>query len=382
MPGQLMHKRKNSWVIRIQKLLDRKGKPIYKTIKFEGDRTAARAELDRLLREQAEGSEVTPPDITVNEYFDCWLETVAANRYSYKTLEGYKGIIAYDARPLIGGFKLSELQPNQVQLIFNAMTARGVCSNTQRRLFSVLSTAFDPGVAWGWLESNPLSRLKIPRRRAKEVSALSEEETRTFLAVTDKGRHAEYFRLAVVTGMRPGEIAGLRWDDVDFVRCTVSVQRSLVWKTKISDGWILVPTKTERGRREISIPKSLIDALAGLKRRQEEVRSKAGPSYQNEGFVFANRWGRPVYPRHFVRRVFKVALVRAGLPRTIRLYDLRHTSATLLLRAGEHIKVVSERLGHSAVWITLEIYVHILPGMKRDAATRIDSLLKDDTDQR
>ncbi|MGH9871545.1 MAG: tyrosine-type recombinase/integrase [Pyrinomonadaceae bacterium] len=379
MPGQLIHKRKNYWVIRIHKRLDREGKQVYRTIKFEGDRSAARAELDRLLREQAEGREVTSPEITVNEYLDSWLETVAANRYSYKTLEGYKGIIAYDARPLIGDFKLSELQPNQVQRIFNAMTARGVCSNTQRRLFSVISRAFDAAVAWGWLEANPLSRLKMPRRKAKQVCALSKEETRTFLAVTDKGRHAEYFRLAVVTGMRPGEIGGLRWDDIDFQHCTVSVQRSLAWKTKSVDGWILVPTKTERGRREISIPQSLADALAGLKRRQEDVMSKTGGSYQNDGFVFANKWGRPVYPRQFVRHVFKVALVRAGLPRTIRLYDLRHTSATLLLRAGEHIKVVSERLGHSAVWITLEIYVHVLPGMQRDAANRMDNLLNSDT---
>lgn len=150
----------------------------------------------------------------------------------------------------------------------------------------------------------------MPRRKAKQVCALSKEETRTFLAVTDKGRHAEYFRLAVVTGMRPGEIGGLRWDDIDFEHCTVSVQRSLAWKTKSVDGWILVPTKTERGRREISIPKSLADALAGLKRRQEDVMSKTGGSYQNDGFVFANKWGRPVYPRQFVRHVFKVA----GLP--------------------------------------------------------------------
>jgi integrase len=294
MPGQLIRKRKNYWVIRIYKRLDGEGRRVYRTIKFEGDKTAARAELDRLLREQAEGREVAPPDITVNEYLDCWLETVAANRYSYKTLEGYKGIIAYDARPLIGDFKLSELQSNQIQRIFNAMTARGVCSNTQRRLFSVISTAFDPAVAWGWLETNPLSRLKIPRRGAKEVRALSQEETCTFLGVTDKGRHAEYFRLAVVTGMRPGEMGGLRWDDIDFEHCTVSVQRSLVWKTKFVDGWILVPTKTKRGRREISIPKSLAEALAELKRRQEGVMSKAGGSYQNDGFVFANKWGRPV----------------------------------------------------------------------------------------
>jgi integrase len=352
-------------------------KRVYKTVKFEGDRKAARAELDRLLRAQAEGLEGTPPDMTVNEYFDLWFETIAENRYRYKTLEGYKGIIAFDVRSLIGHIKLSELQSSHIQGILNAMTTRGVCSNTQRRLYSVISTALDSAVAWGSLEINPMSRLEIPRPGVKKMRALSQEEVGRFLAVTDKGRHAEYFRTAVVTGMRPGELAGLRWGDVDFEHCTISIQRSLAWKTKFVDGWILVPPKTERGRRQITIPKSLANALAELKKRQEVVRGKAGSSYKYEEFVFANKSGRPVYPRQFVR-VFKVALLRASLPRTIRLYDLRHTSATLLLRAGEHIKVVSERLGHSSVGITLEIYVHVLPGMPRDAANRMENLLNRD----
>jgi integrase len=381
MAGQLIHKRKNSWVIRIYKSGVPLGtKRIYKTIKFEGDRKAARAELDRLLRAQAEEREVTTPDITVNEYFDRWFETVAENRYRYKTLEGYKGIIAFDVRPLIGHIKLSDLQPSEIQNIFNAMTARGVCSNTQRRLFSVISTAFDSAVAWEWLQINPLVRLEMPRNGAKKMRAMSQEEVGSFLAVTDKGRHGEYFRTAVVTGMRPGELAGLRWNDVDFEHSTISIQRSLAWKKRLVEGWILAPPKTERGRRQIAIPRSLTNALAELQRRQGDVRTKAGSNYQDEGFVLADESGRPVYP-HVIRGVFKQALLRTGLISTIRLYDLRHTSATLLLKSGEHIKVVSERLGHSAVSITLEIYVHVLPGMQRDAANRMENLLNGDLEQ-
>ncbi len=375
MSGRLIHRRKNSWLLRICKGNDPLTKKrIYKTVKFEGDRATARAELDRLLRAQAEGREVTPPDMTVNEYLDLWFETVAENRYRYKTLESYKGIIAFDARTLIGHVKLSDLQPSHIQHIFSVMAARGASSNTRRRFYSVLSTAFDSAVAWGSLETNPLSQVKIPRCEAKEMRAMSQDEVGRFLALTDKGRHAEYFRTAVVTGMRPGELAGLRWGDVDFEHCAISVQRSLAWKTRFVDGWILVPPKTERGRRQITLPKSLANALAELKKRQEDVRCKTGSSYRYEGFVFANKSGRPVHPR-FITRVFKVALVRASLPRTIRLYDLRHTSATLLLKAGEHIKVVSERLGHSGLWITLQIYVHVLPGMQRDAAYRMENLL-------
>jgi integrase len=292
-----------------------------------------------------------------------------------KTVRNFKGIVAFDVRPIVGQMKLSDLQPAHIQRIFSAMTARGVCSNTRRRLHSVISNALDCAVAWGTLEMNPMARVEIPRREVKEMRCMSQEEVKSFLEVTDRGRHAEYFRTAVVTGMRPGELAGLCWPDIDFKHGTISAQRSLVWKGKVGDGWFLVSTKTERGRREITIPDSLVNALAELKKRQDARIKLAGDRYRNHEFVFANKWGNPVHPGTFVKSVFKVALVRAALPKRIRLYDLRHTCATLLLKDGEHIKVVSERLGHSNVRMTLEIYVHVLPGMQRDAANRIESLL-------
>jgi len=374
MAGQLIPKGKDHWLLRIYSGRDPLTKKrTYKASKFEGDQTQAQAELDRLVRARAEEN-VKPSGITVNEHLDQWFEQVAENRYAYKTRQNYKGIIACDVRKRIGLVKLSDLQPSHIQQIFNAMAARGTCSNTRRRLHSVISNALDCAVAWGTLEMNPMARVEIPRREVKDMRSMSQQEVRSFLEITDKGFYAEYFRTAVVTGMRPGELAGLRWHDVDFKLGTISVQRSLVWKGK-HDGWFLVAPKTERGKREITIPTSLSNALAELGKRQNDRIRRAGDRYQNDDFVFADEWGKPVYLEQFVRRVFKVALVRAGLPRTIRLYDLRHTCATLLLKDGEHIKVVSERLGHSNVRITLEIYAHILPGMQRDAANRMENLL-------
>jgi integrase len=278
-------------------------------------------------------------------------------------------------RPVIGQLPVAQLSPADVQRVFTKMREKDVCSNTRRRIFSVLSSALDVAVEWGVIAQNPAAQVQIPRREKKEMRAMTREEARSFLAVTDRGCWGEYFRLMIVTGMRPGESFALRWEDIDFEHHVISVQRSLVWKGRSSEGWMLVGPKTERGRRQISIPRSLAESLAVLKRRQDEVRRRAGERYDDRGFVFANRWGRPVYHRQFIRRVFKVALERAGLPKGIRLYDLRHTSATLLLKAGEHIKVVSERLGHASVSITLEVYVHVLPGMQEDAASRIEALL-------
>lgn len=380
MAGQIIAKGRGKWLLRVYKGRDAKtGARLYKSITFKGDRSEARAELDRLLRRQAEGHVMRSSNMTLDEHLDEWFERFAANHYSYKTLENYRGILAYDVRPLIGRVRLSEIDPGHVQKVLTAMRDRGVCSNTRRRLYSVLSTALDSAVDWGTLEQNPAAQVQIPRREVKEMRAMSREEVRRFLAVTDQGRWAELFRTTVVTGMRPGEVFGLRWDDVDFEHSFISVQRSLVWKGRPSEGWLLVPPKTKRGLRQVAIPSSLVDALTSLRRRQEETKRRAGRDYQDEGFVFANKLGRPIYPKQFIRHVFKVALDRAGLLRSIRLYDLRHTCATLLLKSGEHVKVVSERLGHANISITLEIYVHVLPGMQEGAATRMERLLDEDT---
>lgn len=377
MAGQLIHKRGDRWLLRVYKGRDPlTGKRQYKSITFKGDRNEARAELDRMLRAQKQDKELREPDQTLNKHLDKWFDVYASNHYRPNTFANYVGIIDYDVRPTIGHLTLSELKPLHLQKVFNQMKDRGVCSNTRRRLYSVLSTALDSAVRWGTLEENPAVQVQIPRREQKEMRALTRGEARAFLAITDKGRWSEYFRTSLNTGMRPGELAGLRWGDIDFENLIISVQRSLVWKGfRHADGWMLVPPKTERGRRQIAIPQSLAELLLRLKSRQEDYRRRMGSRYEDNDFVFTNRRGYPLYPRTFVRSVFKLALVRAGLPRTIRLYDLRHTCATLLLKSGEHIKVVSERLGHSNIAITLEIYVHILPGMQKGAAIRMESLL-------
>jgi integrase len=375
MSGQLIHKRKNLWLLRIQIDIERSsGKPIFKTVKFEGHRGAARAELDRLIRALPTHSNVEPSHITVNAHLDLWFEVIAQNHYRFNTLQNYILIVALDVRARIGNMKIADVRPRDIRQILKEMALRGVSSNTRRRLYYVISRAFEFAVSWGTLLINPVSGVEPPRGEPREMYALSEDEVKVLLDVTDKGRHAEYFRTAIATGMRPAELGGLRWHDIDFETNSISVQRALVWKGAPAEGWLLAPPKTNRGRRQVAIPKSLAISLLELRKRQEQTILRAGCGYQNSNFVFANSWGRP-FRRQFITSVFKVALKRAGLSETIRLYDLRHTSATLLLKAGEHIKVVSERLGHAGIWITLNTYIHVLPGMDRDASIRIETLL-------
>ena len=381
MSAQLMHKGRNFWLIRIDKGPDPvTGNKRVKTVRYLGDRRGARQKLDKLLEQESRMIDQPPTEMSVNELFDLWFEIVGANRYRENTLRGFKGIVAFDVRPCIGALKLIDVTPAHLQDMFLKMTIRGVGQTHMYRLYALIAKVFDRAVAWGLLEENPMSRVPPPRPEKSQIHPMTAEELRNFISVTDRGGHSAFFRTAVITAMRPGELNALRWTDIDFESCSITVQRSLVWRGNTWEGWYLVSTKTERGRRQIQIPKSLCFSLLQLKQRQEKRIAKLGDRYTNYGFVFANRWGRPYFRRSFIR-TFKEALTRAELPKKIRFYDLRHTTAILLLLLGINIKVVSERLGHASIAVTLEAYIHVLPEMSRATGERLQALLDADTEK-
>lgn len=148
--------------------------------------------------------------------------------------------------------------------------------------------------------------------------------------------------------MRPEEYLGLQWKDIDLSTGTVTVQRALVWKRK-GGGWTLEEPKTSKSRRTIPLSASIIGELATHRKEQLEERLKLGPAYAKHDFVFATEIGTPLLTSNLTRRHFKPILKKANLSQTIRLYDLRHTCATLLLLANVSPKVVAERLGHSTI---------------------------------
>jgi len=172
--------------------------------------------------------------------------------------------------------------------------------------------------------------------------------------------------------MRPCEYLGLHWSDVDLDRGQVTVTHSLTWGK--SEGWSLTEPKTPRSKRTIPLPASMTRLLVDHRRRQNEARLKAGKKYKNHGFVFAMEFGAPVRLRYLDRYHFKPTLKRAELPATMRVYDLRHSSATLLLAVGENVKVISERLGHASVTLTLDVYSHVLPGQQEAASAKLERL--------
>lgn len=213
--------------------------------------------------------------------------------------------------------------------------------------------------------------VKAPRPAPDEMRPLSESEARAFLDRARGDRFESLYVLAITTGLRRGELLGLRWDDADLERGTLRVGRALV---REGGRHTLGETKTKRGRRQVNLTPRTVAALKAHRKRQLEERVKLAGLYEDQGLVFATNAGTPINPENLVKRSFKPLLKKAGLPE-IRFHDLRHTCATLLLSRNVHPKIVQEMLGHATIAITLDTYSHVLPGIGDQAAKEMESAL-------
>jgi len=236
---------------------------------------------------------------------------------------------------------------------------------------AILHRALKDAVRWGRLSRNPIDAADPPRVNgsARELKTWTAEQLAAFLAATRDDRLHALWHLLALTGMRRGEALGLQWDDIDLEAASLSVRRAL-----IPNGREVVTSepKTARGRRVIALDPGTVAVLKGQAARQLEEQAHA-KSWSETGLIFTREDGEALHPE-VVSRFFRQAVKRALLP-AIRLHDLRHTHATLALRAGIHPKVLSERLGHASISITLDTYSHAIPAMQEEAAARIAELV-------
>lgn len=251
------------------------------------------------------------------------------------------------------------------------MQARGLSARIVRHTHSALHNALKQAVKWGLLSRNPSDLVELPKVPHKERRVLSPDEATDFLKSAAAMPHGLIFEFELLSGMRPEEYLALQWSDVDFERNTAQVRRALVRHKK---SWSFEETKTARSRHTVYLPAPLLQKLAAHKRNQSEVRLKLGAAWQAFDLVFCSEEGTPLSIPNITYRYFRPILEKAKLPR-IRLYDLRHSCATLLLIAEENPKVVSERLGHSTIVLTLDTYSHVLPTMQQSATSKLEKML-------
>ncbi len=327
--------------------------------------------IAELLAATNSGSSVAKDKATVAEFVDRWLEATEAN-VKPATARRYSDLMRLHVLPVIGGIQMQRLSALHIQELHARWREKGLSPTSCYHAHYILHRALSQAVRWRMLATNPCKLVDAPRRSTPETKTWDLAQVSAVLTAAASDDLEALWRLALLAGMRRGELLGLQWDDVDFERGTLAVRRTL--SRGKGGSWELGTPKTTSGRRSIALPPSVVESLKRHRVQQLERRLALGPVWQDHGFVFTNAIGGPLHVNSLVARFGKL-VAAAGVPR-IRFHDLRHTSATLLLAQGVHPKIVQERLGHANIAMTLDRYSHVTMDMQRDAADALDATLK------
>lgn len=318
------------------------------------------AERLRKLQLSVDGGSL--PDaatITLETWLTRWLELVR-HSVQWATLTPYRVHVTRHIIPRIGGLRLQRLRPADVEAFFARMLSDGVSASNVRKIGTTLSIALNHAIRSQLIATNPARGVRRPRSERKRIRVLDSAQVAKLVAACARERLGPLFVLLLDSGMRPGEACALTWRDIDFAGGRVSVTKSLEPTGRVKS------PKTSRSRRTLDLTPA---TLAALNVHRQAMLAEARDVRRGLLFVGAGRVdvdGRAVTPNEITRQYLRPLLARAGLP-DVGAYALRHTCATLLLAGGVNPKIVSERLGHSSVSITLDTYSHVLPGMQAAA---------------
>ena len=364
--GQIVGRGRRTWLVRVYNGRDPETKKrTYLNQTIHGGLRDAQAHRNKMLGERDRGRNLDSPKQTLNEFLDRWLELCAKPRLRAKSFRDYEGLLRRYVRPALGARALATVFALDIQALYREMLDRHLSARSIRYTHAVLRSALKQAVHWNLVLGNPADAVDLPRRHRSVVAVLSLQQTRTFVKAIAGHAYDGLLALALTTGMRPSEYLALSWNDIDLDRGTVSVSRSLEWR---KGGWQFADTKRPQSRRVVKLQAWVVSALTKHRAKENEM--------SGDDLVFRAKRGGPIRESYFVRRYFKPLLATAGLP-DIRLYDLRHTAATISLAAGVSPKVISEQLGHASVAFTLDVYSHVLPHMQDVAAERVQALIID-----
>jgi integrase len=332
-----------------------------------------RSDSDALARELRpwSHSDSAGDDDTLGAFLEEWLRSIE-HSVRPRTWRRYAEYVRIHITPTLGQVNLGSLHAKHLQLLYAERMRAGLSATSIRHLHRTLHGALSQAQQWGLINANVTSHVNLPRGEPLEVQPLSPQEAEKFLIAVRGNRFEALYTLAITTGMRQGELLGLRWRDVDLERRSIRVTGSLQYIP--GRGLQISHPKTRKSRRHVLLTEVALGALRRHLVAQNAERSRRGARWQELDFVFASRDGRPLYATNVIGSSLPRILRSAGL-RKIRFHDLRHTTATLLLGQGVHPKIVSEMLGHSSIGITLDLYSHATPTMQETATTALDQLL-------
>jgi len=393
---------KTRWRLRLYVGVDPDtGKQEVVTRTFDRKKDAEKEET-RLKGQKDAGGIVTPSKERLGKYLRRWLDQAMKGRVRARTWSDYSGVLRRyieeppEGAPLVGKVRLNQLGPDQLQALYSFLQEeQGLSPRTIRSAHAVIRQGLAHAARTGAVARNVADLVLLPRQDRREVRAMTKKEAEKFLKAARSDRYYALWAVLLTGGLRPGEALALRWSDVDLDTGKLHVQRALTRRGV--DGWELVEPKTSRGRRVVVIPAFVVEAIREHRKTQAKERLRVGSEYEKNDLVFATQFGRPLDGANLSVRNFTRIMAAAGIgeweepkPRApgkpgpapkprfrpaYRMYDLRHTAATLLLRAGVNPKVTSERLGHSSVAFTMDVYSASLPDLQEEAAGKLELML-------
>ena len=330
-----------------------------------------REKLQAAAVEINEGRYTAPSKLTVGQWLDIWQRDYLGS-VKPKTVLNYSQNIRNHLKPAMGAIKLDALDAPTIQKLYNSLS-EDHAPKTVKNLHGVLHKALQQAVKVGYLRFNPADACELPRMERKEIKPLDDAAIAAFIRAVQGHRFEAVYLTMLFTGMRRGEVCGLTWDCVDLERGTITINKQLQNVPGQPGEFRLVPTKNDKGRT-ITAAASVVKLLKQHRTQQLRDRLRAGPVWQDTGFVFCNEAGEHLSP-NTVYHNYKRLAASIGLP-DARLHDLRHSYAVAALRAGDDIKTVQGNLGHHAAAFTLDVYGHVTEEMKQASADRMNSFIK------
>jgi integrase len=333
----------------------------------------SQAEVVRELRRLTAAAEAGRLPIarapTLGQWLERYLDEVAAPSVRPSSLRRYRQELRLYIAPALGKVPLDKLRPSQVSDFYRSQLLH-LSPGSVRRLHALLRRSLGVAVRWQLIPWNPVTAVDPPSLTSVEVHPFDANEARLFMAAASCDRFHARWLIAVLLGLRQGEVLGLTWRDVDHDQRVLAVRQTLQYHP--GEGFHLVPPKTARSRRIVPLPNAVIDALKVRHEQQETDRLAAGVEFWEDwGLVFTTGFGTPLSPRNDYPE-FRRLVAAAGL-RRVRLHDLRHTAASLMLAQGVNPRVVMEILGHSQIGVTMNTYSHVTPASSREAVARVEA---------
>lgn len=327
------------------------------------------------------GTYIEPQKQTIGEYLNKWLDTYGRQNLAPSTFESYQNIITNHLIPVLGAVPLQKLLPSHLQDYY-AQALRGGRVDNKKKMGRALSPttvlyhhrvireALNHAMKSGLLNRNIADMVEPPRKVKKEMQVLQEEDITKLLNLFKEGYLYMPVYLALMTGMRAGEILALRWDNVDLEKGIINITQSLRQR-KAGEPEFQQP-KTAGSRRAIEVSPIVIKALKKHKAAQAKDKFSCGEGYAKHNLICCLQDGQPIHPGTLASRYYKITR-KAGIQ--IKFHGLRHSHATFLLKDNTNPKIVAERLGHSTTRLTLDTYSHVTPGMQKEAALKLEERL-------